>query len=295
MNGQPAGEEAVVSLVAAGSGDTIWTADRRLDRVSTFGGTGEFIRSVSLESFEGRNPSPPTGVFPDGSLFAVVAIPPPDHPKPDPVQVLADYVRYDPTGLPFGSVARAPLSDHFVQAISPQYGGIANWPLAFGRTTTARVYGDRVFLGEGATYEIRVLDTAGGVREVIRVTRDPLPVTERDIQAYGEALVAAAGNDNFRRMMERLIADMPFPTHMPAYAGFLVDAGGGLWVEEYNRPGDEIARWSVFQRDGVWMGTLVFPLRFEPLDIGDDYLLGLWRDADDVEHVQMYRLIKAVQ
>jgi hypothetical protein len=257
-----------------------------------FGGTGEFIRSANLESFEGRKPSPPTGVFADGSLFAVVALPPPPDPKPDPVQVLADYVRYDPTGLPLGSVARAPLSDHFVQAVSPRYGGVAYWGLAFGRTTTTRVYGDRVFLGEGTTYEIRVLDTAGGVREVIRVARDPLPVTEGDIQAYREAQVAAAGDDNARRAMERLNAEMPFPTHKPAYADFLVDAGGGLWVEEYNRPGDEIPRWSVLQRDGVWMGTLVFPLRFEPLDIGDDYVLGLWRDADDVEHVLMYELVK---
>ncbi len=39
-------------------------------------------------------------------------------------------------------------------------------------------------------------------------------------------------------------------------------------------------------------GTLGLPPRFQPLDIGPDYILGLWRDADDVEHVRMYQLVK---
>ncbi len=35
------------------------------------------------------------------------------------------------------------------------------------------------------------------------------------------------------------------------------------------------------------------PPRFSPLDIGPDFVLGLWRDADDVEHVRMYDLVKS--
>ena len=34
------------------------------------------------------------------------------------------------------------------------------------------------------------------------------------------------------------------------------------------------------------------PPRFQPLDIGPDYVLGLWRDADDVEQVRLYGLVK---
>ena len=88
---------------------------------------------------------------------------------------------------------------------------------------------------------------------------------------------------------------MPFPTHMPAYNSFLVDADGGLWIEEYNRPGDIGPRWTVFDPDGVLLGPVPFPPRFSPRDIGPDYVLGVWRDADDVEHVQLYDLIKPVQ
>jgi len=37
---------------------------------------------------------------------------------------------------------------------------------------------------------------------------------------------------------------------------------------------------------------LGLPPRFQPLDIGPDYILGLWRDADDVEQVRLYGLVK---
>jgi hypothetical protein len=34
------------------------------------------------------------------------------------------------------------------------------------------------------------------------------------------------------------------------------------------------------------------PTGLRVTEIGPDYVLGLWRDADDVEHVRMYELIK---
>jgi hypothetical protein len=48
--------------------------------------------------------------------------------------------------------------------------------------------------------------------------------------------------------------------------------------------------WRVFDKAGKWLGTVTLPARFNPMDIGTDYVLGLWRDEDDVEHVRMYRL-----
>ena len=50
--------------------------------------------------------------------------------------------------------------------------------------------------------------------------------------------------------------------------------------------------WRVFDRTGRWSGTVTMPARFNPMDIGSDYVLGLWRDEDDVEHVRLYRLMK---
>jgi hypothetical protein len=50
--------------------------------------------------------------------------------------------------------------------------------------------------------------------------------------------------------------------------------------------------WRVFDPSGIWLGTVTLPARFNPMDIGKDYVLGLWRDEDDVEHIRIYRLRK---
>jgi hypothetical protein len=297
--GSGPGEFQYVNLVGAGPGDTLWTWDEGLRRYSAFAPTGELLRSAVLEPFEERMPSPPIGVFLDGSLLASVTIQPPREPNPEPVHIIADYVRYDRAGSPVDHVVQLPRSEHFLQQIAPQFGGLAYWSLAFGRKTTVRVRGGHIFVGDGTSYEVRILDPTGVAEAIIRRSQAPLQVTAADIQAYGEAQLApfdpeqgGSGDANARRRVERRVAEMPFPTHMPAYEGFLVDGGGGLWVDGYNRPGDATHRWDVFDAEGRWLGALTMPLRFSPLDIGSDYVLGLWRDADDVEHVRMYELVK---
>ncbi len=85
---------------------------------------------------------------------------------------------------------------------------------------------------------------------------------------------------------------MPFPETMPAYADLLVDAEDNLWVEEYRRPGVEAARWQVFDPDGELLGAIETPRRFNVFEIGGDFVLGRWVDELDVEHVQLYKLIK---
>ncbi|MCH7891494.1 MAG: hypothetical protein IH921_08325 [Gemmatimonadetes bacterium] len=77
-----------------------------------------------------------------------------------------------------------------------------------------------------------------------------------------------------------------------AMTPIVVDALSYLWVREYTRPSDPSSRWSVFDSDGYWLATIQLPDGFAPLDIGPDYVLGVWRDADDVEHVRMYELVK---
>ncbi len=51
----------------------------------------------------------------------------------------------------------------------------------------------------------------------------------------------------------------------------------------------------VFGGEGIWLGTVVLPDRFDLYDIGDDYVLGRWQDDLDVVHVQLYELVKPEQ
>jgi hypothetical protein len=111
------------------------------------------------------------------------------------------------------------------------------------------------------------------------------------------------GPGEFRQVMglTRRPGDTLAAPNLPAYAQ-LVDNDRNLWVSDasldwylaqgFSRvPAGPVA-WRVFDRDGRWLGSVTMPPRFRPMDIGSDYVLGLWRDADDVEHVRLYQLTR---
>ena len=118
-------------------------------------------------------------------------------------------------------------------------------------------------------------------------------VTSADVEALRQRELDAVRSDAGRRRIERRYRDHPHAEEMPAHGGrMLVDLQHNLWVEEYMGPRDSIPRYTVFAGDGDFLGDVAMPARFEPRHIGSDYVLGVWRDADDVEHVQLYDLIK---
>jgi hypothetical protein len=82
------------------------------------------------------------------------------------------------------------------------------------------------------------------------------------------------------------------PTPMAAQSAMKDSAG--VRIVENARPVWPAGRgWALSLQPTIDIGSgedSLYELR--PMDIGNDYELGLWRDADDVEHVRMYRLTK---
>ena len=96
---------------------------------------------------------------------------------------------------------------------------------------------------------------------------------------------------------------MVFSETHPAHHGFLVDRSGYLWVLRYNPRRfdngripppifDETSSWDIFDPQGIWLGLVHTPPRFVLYEVGEDYLLGMWRDELEVEYVQMYGLVR---
>ena len=88
------------------------------------------------------------------------------------------------------------------------------------------------------------------------------------------------------------IDHIAFPDSMRAQARLMVDSENNIWEQRYNLPGDTLDTFAVFNSDGVWQGRVTMPPRFRVSDIGNDYVLGIWRDDDDVQFVRMYKLVK---
>ncbi len=94
--------------------------------------------------------------------------------------------------------------------------------------------------------------------------------------------------------VEELVGRLPVPARKPAYEKLLVDGQGNVWAGEFLGLArrDDPRKWYVWDGTGAWLGVVETPERFDLVRIGDDEVLGVRRDDNDVEHPQALRLAK---
>jgi hypothetical protein len=143
----------------------------------------------------------------------------------------------------------------------------------------------------------------GAVRQVLRWKATPTYPTQAHLDAYVERQAASVRalnpgmprdrlEDIVRRDRERYEIDTSQP--FPLFSSVRGDGQGGVWLSPY-RTGvedgsDQIVPWIVIAQDGQWLGSVRFPDGFRLLDVYGDRVLGVLRDAMDVESVAVFTL-----
>lgn len=293
-SGEGPGEFRTPFWVGVLPGDSIAVWDVGLSRLSLFTPAGEFARSVS--------PRGALGVFPrvvgalDGGRFVLLT-----GSGTGALDLSGKAVQRDsitilvlgPGGEISDTIGRFPGTEQIALG-SPREGLLVR-PLPFGKSTVAAVQGGRVFVGTGDRYELAAYEPGVGLQALLRAERDAVPVTDEDIERYRRELVTIGGEGDpqAKRQQERLLAAAPYPKTMPALTRIVPDAEGNLWVQDPEKPGDDAGTlWTVFSPEGRARGTVRLPDRLNVQQIGTDWVLGVRRDEDDVEHLQLYRLTK---
>jgi hypothetical protein len=289
--GAPGEYQQIVSL-GYGPGDSIWVYDFGARRFTVLDGDGRVGRTVSLGG--ALSAVTAVGRLPDGSFVvrefwgsgsqsdaiasglgrdpAAVALLPADGSQLDTIGVFPGREVY--IGSEDGrAVMSAPL---------------------FARTTSAALHRDEIFVGDQDPFEIGVYSADGTLLRLLRVPGVDLRVTGEDVAAAVEEQLARQPAER-HAMLRQHYANMDVPELRPAYGRLLVDAAGNLWVSEYAAYPVVPVSWNVFAADGGLLGEVQMPDRFQVYEIGEDYLLGVWRDEIDVEHVRIYPLEKAAE
>ncbi len=187
-----------------------------------------------------------------------------------------------------GTELRLASSDRFVQAVPPEFGGVAYWELAFGRSLTVQPTTAGIAVGDGTSWNIEIrTPPAYTVTERHRVDRDPAPVTPADIAAFRERTLRGERGSS-RVIAERMVAEMPFPRSQPAYVRFRSDERDDLWIEDYLTRRDSAAVWYRLSPPTRRAVAVRFPPRFEPFAFAGGLVFGVLRDDDDVERVVGY-------
>jgi hypothetical protein len=294
--GSGPGEFTALGWLGVLPGDSVVAFDGRLRRLSLFTPDGKFVRS-SVPQAEGK-PGMDYPVFmasmEDGSLLAFGRVLQVEGMSEGPLRVPMVLYRFsvdgallDSLGAYYGWESRVVIR-RSAQSVAMSIG---NRP--FGLTTTLTAWSDRYVVGTPTSYELDVYRLDGSLLAITRLLRDNAPVTAADIDAYKSLVLENIEDENDRRARRQELDDYDYPAQAPAFGSLiLADAQGDLWVPEFSVRADRGMTWQVFAPDYRLLGAVRTPARFVPRSIGDDIVLGVWRDEFDVEYVRGYELIK---
>ncbi len=155
---------------------------------------------------------------------------------------------------------------------------------------------------EGDSYSISAFDASGRLVRIIRLAREPRPVTDEVKSAHRRQLSerilapgAAIEGGSPGAVLERMLS-RPYPSHLPTFFGLHVDPEGNIWAGQHpygvGDEGQAIDRngFFVFGRDGRHLGVVELPRRISVFQIGADFVLGSVRDDLGVQYVYLYRI-----
>jgi hypothetical protein len=184
-------------------------------------------------------------------------------------------------------------------------GDLVGVPIPFGLEPVWMAHGTDVYLGLSDRFEIRVYDRRGNLHTLIRWAAERSPVTSVDRRLFADRREDAISRDPEQALVLPPLRHFPVPDYKPTYSRLLVDDEGNLWVREYRSSaagwprlfdphiGDERDRWWVFDGSGRLLGSVRIPAGFE-IRISGHSVVGIFTDADDVQHLQRFELHKPV-
>jgi hypothetical protein len=153
------------------------------------------------------------------------------------------------------------------------------------------VAGDLLFFGSHDEYEVKVFGSEGSLRRLVRLDRNPVPVSDEDLAAFMEGELEGIENEEEARSRRRELEEMPRSEVRPPHGAIFADSSGTLFIEDFQLPGQSTVGVNVFNSEGVLSGRFELPGGLEVLDVGGDYLLALYQDEMEVEYLRLYELV----
>ena len=293
--GEGPGEFVALGGVALLPGDSAVAYDDALRRFTVFDGAGDLVRVNALEAEGQPGMDHPVfaGAMGDGTVLMIGRVLQLQGMKEGPIVSTMTVWRYAPDGTLLDSLGTYYGWEAWV-AISQQGQHVAmqirNRP--FGRNTSVAPLPDGFAVGTPLGWEYEVRGPHGALRQIVRLDRPNAAVTAGDIEAYQESQVEDLEDPNAIRERRQELSALTYPETMPAFGyPFLADRSGKVWVPDFMAR-EGVRTWTVFSPEGRRLGTERTPAELRVLDIGADWLLGVWQDELDVEYVRAYGLIR---
>ena len=292
-SGDGPGEFRSIDSIHELPGDTLLVWDHLRPGLSVFTATGEFVRFERLtppgsEQIAGVEP------LPDGRLVVKTYVGSLTSGGDLGVGIhrdLAPLLLYSREGELLDTIGMFPSTETMIIELSGRPGaGVPPFP----KTTWVSVQGTSIYVGTADDMEVSVLRPDGSAQEIYRYPNVDLAVTQEDRDWFADRMTEAAATPQEQQLLPMVLSALIFPETRAAYSDLRVDRSGSIWVRtgRHYLPYAPSREWTVFSDEGILLGALQLPDRFDVLEFGPDYVLGVWKDEMDVEYVRLHALVR---
>jgi len=270
------GEFRAVSWLGQCAPDSVFVWDSRQVRMSVFNRSGEFVRQYRVPADPSITSRISTVSCTRSGEFALRGM-------PSRLSV--------PTPADPGPYSRAPLWIADVLGHVSQTFEDIPWaegrPL--GKVAGVALSAGYVYVGSADSAFVDLYRTDGTFITLLSIGVERRRPTERHYEHSIAMQVAGGGTVEFRREWHQRLREIPMPEYMPAYTGLFTDDIGMLWVV-VSVPGDSATQLRALDREGTLLRDVYLPADTRVLEVGRDYIIGAYEDADGEPHVAMYTM-----
>ncbi len=210
-------------------------------------------------------------------------------PRSGALRVSADLSRID-TLMFFGGIEQVYVDSPWG---GQKAGALTVVPPLARRTLTAVAAAlSRVCIGDQEGPQAICFGPAAS-RTVIRWPAGAEPVTEEEVAAWRDTAIALYTQKMSEDVALQLLDQVTVPTLRPPYSWIALDRSGNLWVKQGPAsvgPPESVDH-LVFDPTGVLLGVVALP-PIEVLEIGYDYIVGVYRDELEVEYLHVHEIVK---
>ena len=308
-DGEGPGEFRSLDFVGATVGDSLVTYDGRLLRAQLFDPQGRLARTYRVAISEGEASG--RGVLADKAVGVVDGL------------LVVRFIEYGeriPNGIvrwPPERVAALDLADGAVRSLivlpgaeadvqAREEGGYSHGAYVFAKGPEYDAAAGRLAVIDTEAWSVRLISPRdGATTAVFRREVGPREATDALFEVHLDGIVEIAFADPDQVAAERVAGLRQMwrgrlrAPHLPVLRSIHVDGTGHLWLQPYYVAGAEPPPFEILAPDGTWLGSVSLPpglhrafIQYQApyMEIGDDYVLGVWTDELDVQYVRMYRI-----
>jgi len=310
-SGDGPGEFRSLDFVGTVAGDTLVTYDGALLRAQLFDPQGGLVRSFRVAITEGeaagRAIAADKAVGIVDGLLVVRFIESGDEVPTGVVRwPLERVATLDPADGTVRSLIVVPGREQVVRA--REEGGLSQGTYVFAKEPEYGAAAGRLAVIDTEAWSVRMISPRdGATTAVFRREVAPREATGALFELHLDGIVEIAFADPDQTATERVDGlrrrwrGMPRAPHLPVLRSIHVDGTGHLWLQPFYVAGADPPPFEILAPDGTWLGNVTLPpglhrafIQYQApyMEIGDDYVLGVWTDELDVQYVRMYRINK---